>query len=138
MRMLPILSIPKIRIPSDSVPLLCLHFLVDEVERVNVAREVAEEGQADVARGQKALARATNDEREKGVHEKVTCAAADHEDGGWREEDRDLSTEGHLVSAAKGWMKAGRDTYNDEQDITTSNHDCTLMGSNYCFGRRKR
>lgn len=65
MCVLPILSIPQVRIPSDSVPLFRLHFLVDEVERVDVTREVAEKGQTDVARGQKALARATNDGRDE-------------------------------------------------------------------------
>ena len=34
--------------------------------------------------------------------------------------------------------KSVRGTYNDEQDITTSDHGCALMGIVYCLGRRKR
>lgn len=37
----------------------------------------------------------------KGVHKEVARAAADHEDGGWREEDCDLSNEGTSSAGRK-------------------------------------
>jgi hypothetical protein len=46
--MLPVIPIAQIRVPGSAVPLLGLHLLVDQVKRVNVAGEVAEDGEADV------------------------------------------------------------------------------------------
>ena len=49
MRMLAILSVAEVCIPGRPVPLLGLHLLVNEVKSVNMAREIAEQGETDVA-----------------------------------------------------------------------------------------
>lgn len=46
--MFAVVPIPQIRIPGRTVSLLGLHLLVDQVKRVDVAGEVAEDGEADV------------------------------------------------------------------------------------------
>lgn len=43
-----VLSIPQVRVPVRAEALLSLSLLVDEVEAVDVARDVAEDGQEDV------------------------------------------------------------------------------------------
>jgi hypothetical protein len=46
--MLPIVPVPKVRVPCRPVSFLRLHLLVDQVEGVDVAGEVAEDRKADV------------------------------------------------------------------------------------------
>lgn len=55
--MFPIVPVPEVRVPRRSVSFLRLHLLVDQVEGVNVAGEVAEDREADVTTHMKRVSR---------------------------------------------------------------------------------